>query len=250
LRELAGYVGQSPFVFAATIKENIAYEQKDATEEEIQNAARLACLDDDIQQMPEGYNTLVAEAGHNLSGGQKQRLALARMFLKNPPLLILDEATSALDSISEQHIQQSLAADRGDRTVILVAHRLSTLLHTDRIIVFDQGRIAEVGPYHELVDRGGVFADLVRSTEASVATLKVVRLLANVTRFGSDQGNPQPLLGLLTINLVAKEPGRSRKYQPRIEWHMMCMQCGHSRLGKLLLVIERMSDVHCDYPRQ
>jgi len=170
IARLAGYVGQSPFVFAATIKENIAYEQKDATEEEIQNAARLACLDDDIQQMPEGYNTLVAEAGHNLSGGQKQRLALARMFLKNPPLLILDEATSALDSISEQHIQQSLAADRGDRTVILVAHRLSTLLHTDRIIVFDQGRIAEVGPYHELVDRGGVFADLVRSTEASVAT--------------------------------------------------------------------------------
>jgi ATP-binding cassette, subfamily B, bacterial len=166
IARMAGYVGQSPFVFAATIEENIAYEFQDATEEEIQHAARLACLDEEIQQMPGGYKTLVAERGMNLSGGQKQRLALARMFLRNPPLLILDEATSALDAISEQHIQRSLAADRGDRTVILVAHRLSTLLHTDRIIVFDQGRIAEIGSYHELVDRGGVFAELVRSSEA------------------------------------------------------------------------------------
>jgi ATP-binding cassette subfamily B protein len=166
IARLAGYVGQSPFVFAASIEDNISYEHEDATDEEIQHAAQLAGLDDEILQMPGGYKTLVAERGQNLSGGQKQRLALARMFLKNPPLLILDEATSALDAISEQHIQKSLAADRGGRTVILVAHRLSTLLHTDRIIVFDQGRIAETGAYQDLVDRGGVFAELVRSAEA------------------------------------------------------------------------------------
>lgn len=162
-----GYVGQSPFVFAGTIASNIAYEKADASAGEVRRAAQLACLDDEIQCMPEGYQALLTERGQNLSGGQKQRLALARVFLKNPQILILDEATSALDTISEHHIQESLAAARGDHTIILVAHRLSTLLHSDRILVFEDGRIAETGTYKDLVNRGGVFAELVSSATAN-----------------------------------------------------------------------------------
>jgi ATP-binding cassette subfamily B protein len=115
--------------------------------------------------MPKGYQAPVAERGGNLSGGQRQRLALARVFLKNPPILILDEATAALDAINERQVQEAIAAARADRTVILVAHRLSTVADADRIIVFDEGRVAEVGTYHELLHRDGVFADLVRSSK-------------------------------------------------------------------------------------
>ena len=123
----------------------------------------MACIHDEIMAMPGGYEADVAERGQNLSGGQRQRLALARVFLKNPPILILDEGTSALDNISERKVQQAINAARADRTVILVAHRLSTLLDTDRIFVFDDGRVVETGTYDELVRRGGVFAELVRS---------------------------------------------------------------------------------------
>ena len=109
----------------------------------------------------------VAERGQNLSGGQRQRIALARVFLKDPPILILDEATSALDNISERFIQEALEIKSPDRTTILVAHRLSTLRDADRIVVFDEGRIVEVGTYEELVRRGGVFAELVFSAQAA-----------------------------------------------------------------------------------
>jgi ATP-binding cassette subfamily B protein len=163
--EILGYVGQSPFVFSSTVGENIAYERNGASLEEIRQAARTACLYEEIMQLPGGFNASIAERGQNLSGGQKQRMALARVILKNPPILILDEATSALDTISEGQIQQWLAGARGRQTVILVAHRLSTLLHTDRILVFHDGRVVETGPYHELVARGGVFTELVRSAE-------------------------------------------------------------------------------------
>ena len=163
--ELIGYVGQNPFVFAGTIAENIAYGREDATEDEVRRAAEMACIHDEILEMPGGYQAHVAERGQNLSGGQRQRLALARVFLKNPPILILDEGTSALDNINERRVQQAINAARVDRTVILVAHRLTTLLDTDRIFVFDQGRVVEDGTYDELVRRGGVFTDLVRSAE-------------------------------------------------------------------------------------
>jgi len=160
---LVGYVGQNPFVFAGTIAENITYGMDGITPEQVREVARMACLHDEILQMPGGYDARVAERGQNLSGGQRQRIALARVFLKNPPILVLDEATSALDTISERKIQQAIATARRDRTVILVAHRLSTLIDTDRILVFDAGRVVEAGPYDDLVDRGGVFSDLVRS---------------------------------------------------------------------------------------
>jgi ATP-binding cassette, subfamily B, bacterial len=115
--------------------------------------------------MPGQYGARVAERGQNLSGGQKQRIALARVFLKNPPILILDEGTSALDNISEERVQQAINSARADRTVILVAHRLTTLRQTDRILVFEAGRIVETGTYSELVQGNGVFAELVKSAE-------------------------------------------------------------------------------------
>jgi ATP-binding cassette, subfamily B, bacterial len=160
---LVGYVGQNPFVFAGTVATNIAYGCEGATPEKIRRAAEMACIHDEIMMMSGGYKARVAERGQNLSGGQRQRIALARIFLKNPPILILDEGTSALDNISERFVQQAITAARIDRTVILVAHRLTTLIDTDRILVFDDGRIVETGSYAELVRRDGVFAELVRS---------------------------------------------------------------------------------------
>ncbi|MFO0890041.1 MAG: ABC transporter ATP-binding protein [Isosphaeraceae bacterium] len=160
---LVGYVGQNPFVFSGTIAANIAYGTPKAGEAEIRRAAELACIHDEIMRMPGGYRARVAERGQNLSGGQRQRIALARIFLKNPPILILDEGTSALDNISEKRVQQAITAALVDRTVILVAHRLTTLLDTDRILVFEDGRIVETGSYAELLRRNGAFAELVRS---------------------------------------------------------------------------------------
>jgi ATP-binding cassette subfamily B protein len=186
--ELIGYVGQVPFVFSGTIEENIAYGVDGASPDDVRRAAEMACIHDEIMAMPGGYRAPVAERGQNLSGGQRQRLALARLFLKNPPLLILDEATSALDTISERSVQRALAETRSDRTVILVAHRLSTLLDADRILVFDNGRIVESGTYSELVQAGGVFTELlmcaenaaspVRSPEAEPTTADADRRLA------------------------------------------------------------------------
>jgi len=163
--ELIGYVGQNPFVFAGTIAENIAYGHEWTGPEDIRRAAMLACIHEEILEMPGGYDAQVAERGQNLSGGQRQRLALARVFLKNPPVLILDEGTSALDNISERKVQQAINAARADRTVILVAHRLSTLLDADRILVFEDGRVVETGSFEDLVLSGGTFAELVRSAE-------------------------------------------------------------------------------------
>ncbi|WP_435019712.1 ABC transporter ATP-binding protein [Tundrisphaera sp. TA3] len=166
---MIGYVGQNPFVFSGTIAENIAYGTEGATLDQIRRAAEQACIHEEIEAMPGGYDAMLAERGQNLSGGQRQRISLARIFLKNPPVLILDEGTSALDNISERKVQRAIHAARADRTVILVAHRLSTLLDTDKIFVFDDGRVAETGTYHELVHRGGVFADLVHSASAEAA---------------------------------------------------------------------------------
>jgi ATP-binding cassette subfamily B protein len=163
--ELIGYVGQNPFVFAGTITQNLAYGCDRAAEDQIHHAAEMACIHDEIMMMPGGYRARVAERGQNLSGGQKQRIALARVFLKNPPVLILDEGTSALDNTSERLVQKAINAARADRTVILVAHRLTTLRDADRILVFGAGRIVETGTYAELVDRCGTFAELVRSAD-------------------------------------------------------------------------------------
>jgi len=165
ISKLLGYVGQAPFVFAGTIAENIAYGNEHATTEDIRRAAELAHLHGEILQMPGEYNALVTERGGNLSGGQRQRLAIARILLKQPPILILDEATSALDNISERAVQQALGLTSKDRTTILVAHRLSTLRDADRILVFDDGKIVEEGTYLDLVQQGKLFSELVLSAE-------------------------------------------------------------------------------------
>src|SRR5262249_41889346 len=143
----------------------IAYGCGKRTDAQIRRAAEMACIHDEVMAMPGGYRARVAERGQNLSGGQKQRIALARVFLKDPPILILDEGTSALDNTSERLVQKAINAARADRTVILVAHRLTTLRDADRILVFDDGRVVEVGTYPDLVRLGGVFAELVRSAD-------------------------------------------------------------------------------------
>jgi ATP-binding cassette subfamily B protein len=169
LARLISYVGQTPFVHSGTIAENIAYGNEGVSPEDVRRAAALANLHDEIMAMPGGYATEVAERGQNLSGGQRQRLAIARILLKNAPILVLDEATSALDNISERHVQRSLGMTSADRTTILVAHRLTTLRDADRIVVFDNGQIVETGTFDELVRRGGVFTELVKSAGHGVS---------------------------------------------------------------------------------
>lgn len=168
--KLVGYVGQSPFVFAGSIEENIRYGSSAADLAAIELAAQRACLHDDILQMPGAYQFQVRERGSNLSAGQRQRLALARVFLKDPPILILDEGTSALDTISERSIQSAIDLARRDRTVIMVAHRLTTLIDADRIYVFQDGHVVEVGTYAELYNQGGFFKHLVDCAESSRTT--------------------------------------------------------------------------------
>ncbi|WP_271750349.1 ABC transporter ATP-binding protein [Bacillus paralicheniformis] len=162
LRSQIGIVQQDVFLFTGTLRENIAYGKLDATDEEIQRAAKMAHLEQLIESLPAGYETQVGERGLKLSGGQKQRIAIARMFLKNPPILILDEATSALDTETEQVIQNALTELAKDRTTLVIAHRLATIRNADRIVVVTENGIAEEGTHDELVERGGIFANLHR----------------------------------------------------------------------------------------
>jgi len=160
LRRNIGIVQQDVFLFAGTIRENIAYGRLEATEEEIWEAARRARLDDMIAALPDGLDTVTGERGVKLSGGQKQRMAIARMFLKNPPILILDEATSALDTETERAIQSSLAELAIGRTTLVIAHRLATIQNADRIVVVDESGLAEQGRHDELVTAAGIYQRL------------------------------------------------------------------------------------------
>ncbi|WP_018663897.1 ABC transporter ATP-binding protein [Heyndrickxia acidiproducens] len=162
LRSQIGIVQQDVFLFAGTIRENIAYGKLGASREEIEEAARRAHLEEVIRNLPDGYDTQIGERGLKLSGGQKQRLAIARMFLKNPPILILDEATSALDTETERLIQMALDELAKDRTTLVIAHRLATIHSADRIVVVTKDGIAEEGGHDELLARGGIFAQLHR----------------------------------------------------------------------------------------
>ncbi len=158
LRRAIGLVQQDVYLFDGTIGENIAYGKPGATAEEIAEAARRANIDAFIESLPQGYDTVVGERGSRLSGGQKQRVAIARVFLKNPKILILDEATSALDNESEEAVQESLEELARGRTTIIIAHRLSTIKHADEIATVEHGRVVERGTHEELLARGGTYA--------------------------------------------------------------------------------------------
>lgn len=160
LRKHIGIVQQDVFLFSGTVRENIAYGNLDATEAEIWEAARKASLEELIRKLPDGIDTIVGERGVKLSGGQKQRMSIARMFLKNPPILILDEATSALDTATEAAIQQSLSELSVGRTTLVIAHRLTTIRNADRIVVVNEDGIAEQGGHRELIASGGVYSRL------------------------------------------------------------------------------------------
>ena len=163
LRRSIGMLQQDVFMFAGTVRENIRYGRGDATDEEIVAAAIRAEIHDEIMAMPNGYDTYIGERGVMLSGGQKQRISIARIFLKNPRILILDEATSALDTVTEQRIQSSLDALCEGRTSIIIAHRLSTIRHADRIAVIEGEGVVESGTHEELMKKDGVYASLVRA---------------------------------------------------------------------------------------
>lgn len=160
LRSHISMVSQEPSLFPATIAENIGYGRLEATREEIVEAAKAAHAHDFIVQLPEGYETLLSERGGGLSGGQKQRISIARALLKNAPLLLLDEPTSALDSQSEAQVQIAMSAAMHNRTVLVIAHRLSTVRQANRIIVLDQGSIVESGTHEELLGRDGEYRKL------------------------------------------------------------------------------------------
>jgi ATP-binding cassette subfamily B protein len=162
LGRVIGFVTQETYLFHDTVRANLLYAKPEATQAEVEVAARAAAIHDRIMELPQGYDTIVGERGYKLSGGEKQRIAIARVLLKDPRILILDEATSALDTVSERLIQRALEQLERGRTTIAIAHRLSTILRADQILVYEGGRIVERGTHASLLATGGLYARLYR----------------------------------------------------------------------------------------
>jgi ATP-binding cassette subfamily B protein len=160
VRGQIGVVMQEPFLFSKTLRDNIRLGRGDAPDREIEEAARAACIDDTIRTFEQGYDTLIGERGITLSGGQRQRIAIARAILRHPPLLILDDALSAVDGETETLVLDALRRRRGRATTLVIAHRLSTLAHADRVIVLDHGRIIQSGTHAELAGKDGLYRRL------------------------------------------------------------------------------------------
>ncbi|MFN2431953.1 MAG: ATP-binding cassette domain-containing protein, partial [Gemmatimonadota bacterium] len=173
LRAAIGIVPQDTVLFNDTIYRNIAYGRPDATPAEVERAARLARLHEFVASLPEGYDTKVGERGLKLSGGEKQRVAIARTILKNPPILVLDEATSALDTRTEKEIQESLDEVAYGRTTLVIAHRLSTVVDADEILVLDEGRIVERGIHADLLASAGLYADMWRRQQEAARRVEI-----------------------------------------------------------------------------
>jgi ATP-binding cassette subfamily B protein len=172
LAAAVGVVSQETYLFHASVRENLRFARPDATDAEIEEAARAAQVHELIASLPEGYDTVVGERGYRFSGGEKQRIAIARTILRNPPILVLDEATSALDTQTERAVQQALERLAEGRTTIAIAHRLSTVRHADQIVVLDRGQVVEVGTHDDLLARDGRYASLVfRDADTPAAAL-------------------------------------------------------------------------------
>jgi ATP-binding cassette, subfamily B, bacterial len=170
LRDTVGVVTQDSHLFHETIRENLAYAAPDATEDDMWEALRGAQVEDLVRRLPDGLDTVVGERGYRFSGGEKQRIAIARLLLKHPSIVILDEATAHLDSESEAAVQRALSVALTGRTALVIAHRLSTVRDADLILVMDDGRIVERGRHHELVAAGGLYAELYRTQFAVVGS--------------------------------------------------------------------------------
>jgi len=168
LRQTVGYAGQIPFLFAGTVKANLMYGCNSVDDQKLEKAIDMAALTNDLRQIEGHLLGEVAELGKNLAGGLKQRMALARLFIQDQPIFVLDEPTSALDSITESKILESLEAMKGNKTILMVAHRLNTLKNADRILVFERGRLVEDGSFEELVSKNGIFAELARRAESGI----------------------------------------------------------------------------------
>jgi ATP-binding cassette subfamily B protein len=184
LGRVIGFVTQETYLFHDTVRANLLYAKPDASQEELEAAARAAAIHDRVVELPQGYDTIVGERGYKLSGGEKQRIAIARVLLKDPRILILDEATSALDTVSERLIQRALEQLERGRTTIAIAHRLSTILRADQILVYEGGRIVERGTHTSLLAKRGLYSRLYEE-QFAVAEADAAARSATITGEGA-----------------------------------------------------------------